>query len=295
MRTSSPPTYVYQNGFGNYYFRIAVPRNLRNSIKKYEIRRTLKTRDYSTALRRARRLAVLAEGLFKKENVTEKELRELLITTSQVKMAGPVRIENGTLECSGIETDPDRPEEEAKVIGKIAEYLQLSKGDESQSTLLNKLLEKLLESNLSPETIIETIDKIIAGKSSLKAGKTTNHNYVHPHRYPGKSITEVRKEFVKSKTDTKAWTGRTPSENEAIIKLFEKFFPDILFDDITDADAERFRDALLMAPTNLTKSNKYNGLTLSQIINTKPETTLAVGSVNSNSRIGLKPSNSVIC
>lgn len=58
------PTYVYQNGFGIYYFRMAIPKHLRPALRKREIRRSLKTTNQSYAVRQARRLAVLTEELF---------------------------------------------------------------------------------------------------------------------------------------------------------------------------------------------------------------------------------------
>ena len=59
------PSYVYQNGFGIYYFRIAIPRPLRPIIGKHEIRKSLKTTNYGYAIRLARKMAVLSEELFR--------------------------------------------------------------------------------------------------------------------------------------------------------------------------------------------------------------------------------------
>ena len=58
------PSYVYQNGFGVYYFRIAIPKHLKPALRKHEIRKSLKTTNYHYALREARRLAVITEHLF---------------------------------------------------------------------------------------------------------------------------------------------------------------------------------------------------------------------------------------
>jgi hypothetical protein len=58
------PSYVYQNGFGIYYFRIAIPKHLKPTLRKHEIRKSLKTTNYHYALRQARRLAVITEHLF---------------------------------------------------------------------------------------------------------------------------------------------------------------------------------------------------------------------------------------
>ena len=58
------PSYVHLNGFGIYYFRMAIPRQLKVIFGKHEIRRSLKTTNYNFAVKKARRLAVLAESLF---------------------------------------------------------------------------------------------------------------------------------------------------------------------------------------------------------------------------------------
>jgi len=58
------PSYVYQNGFGVFYFRIAIPKHLKPTLRKHEIRKSLKTTNYHYALKQARRLAVITEHLF---------------------------------------------------------------------------------------------------------------------------------------------------------------------------------------------------------------------------------------
>ncbi len=57
-------TYVFQNGFGIYYFRMAIPKHLKATLGKREIRRSLKTTNYGLAVRKARSLAVLSDELF---------------------------------------------------------------------------------------------------------------------------------------------------------------------------------------------------------------------------------------
>ena len=53
------PSYVHLNGFGVYYFRIAIPQQLKALIGKHEIRRSLKTTNYTFAVKKARRLATM--------------------------------------------------------------------------------------------------------------------------------------------------------------------------------------------------------------------------------------------
>jgi len=60
----SPPSYLHINGFGIYYFRMAIPRQLKGILRQHEIKRSLKTTNYTFAVKKARRLAVYAESLF---------------------------------------------------------------------------------------------------------------------------------------------------------------------------------------------------------------------------------------
>lgn len=54
------PVFIFQNRFGTYYFRCRIPKSIKNEYqtKKAEIRRSLSTKDYRTALNSARRLWV---------------------------------------------------------------------------------------------------------------------------------------------------------------------------------------------------------------------------------------------
>lgn len=186
MKTSSSPTtpnYLFLNGFGNYYFRIAIPRKLRDSLKKYEIRRTLKTKSYSVAVKKARRLAVMAETLFKKENMTEKELNELLLISTQIKMTGPVRIGNGVLECGSIETDPEKSLEEIQLFNAIMETVKATAGSVEKANLVNDLLKKLLESNPTPAEIMEALGKFagITEQNHVVLSSPSGNNALNTH------------------------------------------------------------------------------------------------------------------
>ncbi|MCB2217788.1 DUF6538 domain-containing protein [Desulfofustis glycolicus] len=64
------PSYVYQNGFCIYYFRIAIPKHLKPAFRKHEIRKSLKTTNYHFAVKEARRLAVITEQLFRSDTCT---------------------------------------------------------------------------------------------------------------------------------------------------------------------------------------------------------------------------------
>jgi len=53
------PSYLLKNSFGIYHLRLAVPKHLRHTIGKREIKKTLRTGNRREALRKARRLATI--------------------------------------------------------------------------------------------------------------------------------------------------------------------------------------------------------------------------------------------
>lgn len=88
------PSYVHLNGFGVYYFRMALPRQLKAILGNHEIRRSLKTTNYNFAVKKARRLAVFAESLFLSDNIPSK--KELLQALNWKKSCATGRCARGT-------------------------------------------------------------------------------------------------------------------------------------------------------------------------------------------------------
>ncbi len=283
MKTSSQPVpnYLFLNGFGTYYFRIAIPRKLRDSIKKYEIRRTLKTKSYSVAVKKARRLAVMAETLFKKENMTEKELNELLLISTQIKMTGPVRIGNGVLECGSIETDPEKPAEEIQALSEIMKLVKSTAGSVEKANLVNDLLKRLLESNPTSAEIMDALQKL--------AGNTEQNHVVLPSPSGGKTspaqaagmlLDELIEKYCTQQKQNGSWSDKTSKENEAIFELLKNFFGDTPVHEISHDDTDRFRGVLMKLPPNMNRNPLYRGKSVSQVYNMKPVETLSTSSVN---------------
>ncbi len=69
----SVPSYLSQNTFGVYYFRIAVPFKLRHIIGKRELCQSLRTKNRKDAMSAARRMAVAAESFFRGERMTQED------------------------------------------------------------------------------------------------------------------------------------------------------------------------------------------------------------------------------
>ncbi len=75
---SSVPSYLAQNSFGVWYFRLTVPLRLRNIIGRRELRQSLRTKNRKIEMSTARRMAVIAANLFREETMTKEELDRLL-------------------------------------------------------------------------------------------------------------------------------------------------------------------------------------------------------------------------
>ena len=82
------PSYLAQNVFGVYYFRIAVPLKVRKIIGKRELRKSLRTKNRKQAISLARRMAVVAEKYFQGEQMTQEELDRLLRISTEIKIKG---------------------------------------------------------------------------------------------------------------------------------------------------------------------------------------------------------------
>lgn len=274
--TATPPTFLFLNGFGTYYFRIAIPRKLRNIINKYEIRRSLKTSSYTLAVKKARRLAVIAENLFQGDHVTEKELKELLLTSTQIKMTGPVKIGNGVLECGGIETDPDKHQEELETLNKIIELAKAATSSNGNQPI-SKLVERLLEKDPSAEEIVKVLENL--GNGSIYSDNTTFLRAGANQQQPIK-LSELITKYAKNRVEDGRWIQKTVNENLSIYDYLTRYFGDIPAQDITHDDADTFRNVLLQLPPNLNKSPLYRDKSISVVINMKPAEKLSTSSVN---------------
>ena len=97
------PSYLLKNSFGIYHLRLAVPKHLRHTVGKREIKKTLRTGNR----REARRLATQYQDWFDEmanyddilNNPLNKQLKFNSITTNP----------DGTVTAAGVELDPAQP------------------------------------------------------------------------------------------------------------------------------------------------------------------------------------------
>lgn len=118
---SPAPTYLAQNHFGIYYFRLAVPVKLREIIGRRELRQSLRTKNRKEAMAAARRMAVAAESYFRGERMTQDELDRLLRISTEIKIKGINWHPDGNLSIESIEMDPNNEESEIRMLDSLVD------------------------------------------------------------------------------------------------------------------------------------------------------------------------------
>ncbi len=107
------PSYLLKNSFGIYHLRLAVPKHLRHTVGKREIKKTLRTGNHREALRKARRLATILQDKF------DEMTFENLHLTKELKVESLKKNADGSVEIQGLEMDPNHPEAEQAALDKI--------------------------------------------------------------------------------------------------------------------------------------------------------------------------------
>ena len=150
------PSYILQNSYGIWYFRIAVPKHLRYTLKLKELKKSLRTLNRYDALRQARKLAVGALDLFDNPKLTSDMVTNWLKIKTTTSPDGSVTEE--------IEADPSKPEEEARLLKAYREskysantpvwspqenllFSQAAKKYEEHITIQDKWDDKTLDEN----------------------------------------------------------------------------------------------------------------------------------------------------
>jgi len=115
------PCYVKQSRHGIYFFRIVVPKTLREMFDgKWEIKRSLHTRNQREALRMARPLALQAYGIFERLGArmsrSEPSIADILAKADKgelrdLRASQTVTLANGEQHGYTIQTDSDSPAE----------------------------------------------------------------------------------------------------------------------------------------------------------------------------------------
>ncbi len=119
------PSYIFKNSFGIYHLRLRVPDHLRQSLGKREIKKTLQTGCRRDALQKARRLVVeyLEQFSNANNNMNLKDILSNPLNTS-LTLKSCIRRPDGTVEITGLETDPQYPEAEKALLDQLQNGVQ---------------------------------------------------------------------------------------------------------------------------------------------------------------------------
>lgn len=213
------PSYLLKNSFGIYHLRLVVPKHLRHTVGKREIKKTLRTGNRREALRKARRLATQYQDWFDDmtnfndilNNPLNKQLKFDTITTNL----------DGTVTATGAELDQDNIEADTAALQQI-----LNKPTTPQSSI----------------TLQELINEYL--------------------------------EAMKEECNTKTLAGYT-----AHLATFLEILGDVPLHTITRKRARESVKILKQLPPNRNKSKPYRDLSITAIIQLKPEKVMSVTTV----------------
>lgn len=306
------PSYVYQNGFGIYYFRIAIPKHLKPAFRKHEIRKSLKTTNYHYAVKETRRLAVITEQLFRSDACTLDDInsafrsgahntptmnnasgrgyrdysgyrsaqteRDQIITHDQ---STPAEITGtGYPDHRGYRSPQDNSPTENDVPGSgyrgYSGYRPLQTKQDQTITSTPQSLSEVTDTGY-PNHRGNHSHQEIHHALQLEAISPT------PVRQSTKNLIKLStliEQYIACQDVENSWQDKTQDENKAIFETLVEIVGDIDLDEIDHQTADTYRATLKRLPPNMKKVPKYRGKSVRQILALKPKHTLSDTSVN---------------
>ena len=234
------PSYLHLHDSGIYYFRIAVPRRLQPILKVREIRRTLKTSNYKLAIKLARTLAVFVESLFLSEIPSKQEF------FSSLKQG----VRSLTRESTGIRE---------ALVGSH-NYRPDTQQNRAEKTVT-----------------LTTSVPVLPMSQEVNPGSQTQPVELQPYSM---RLSELIEKYVQCQMDENSWQPKTKDENIAIFDILLRVVEDIPLSNLDHGTTDSFRSILKKLPRHINKNPVWQGLTIKQIIDTKPTDTLSNASVN---------------
>ena len=227
VRAMHTPSYLLKNSFGIYHLRLAVPKHLRHTVGKREIKKTLRTGNRREALRKARRLVTQYQDWFDQmadfddilNNPLNKQLKFDSITTNP----------DGTVTATGVELDPDNIEADTAALQQllngtstphqpstitlkelIDEYLEALKDDCNTKTLAGYTAHLTTFLEILGDVPIDTITRKRAREAvSILKQLPPNRNKVKPYRDLSiAAIIQMKPEKVMSVTTVRLYVER---------------------------------------------------------------------------------------
>jgi len=276
-----------------YWFRMAVPRGLRNRFGGLEIKGTLKTVDRSVAKLRCRLLTNLIEtliGVVIKDPTMARSVVHTLIRRCFQRCLFDLQVQSTALKrmgASGVDA-AERKLADARasegldwgsILGSMeidvdAECIGFRPTPADQAQLTDGLHRARIEAArillaqvkgeydraLALDPLFSGIDIFRQTRDTLEALPKANS----PANDISVSEASVRYCALKSAS---AWSAKTLSENERVLALFQQLLgQDRPLKSIVTADVRDFRDTLLKLPANYMKLKSYAGMRLADVI-----------------------------
>lgn len=309
MGRPAKSTYLFRRT-GWYYFRIAVPDELRPLVGLREIRYSLATCHHRTAKLRSLRLVVFILGLFEKlrqrkmAELNDSEIKKMVrehfkrlleqdelerLTREDPKTLDDIE---KTLFDLGAERQASEWELATGIYGPevgvdpilAANNLQLS----SESLEYRKFCREVSKSNLMFMDICamrENGDYTQADKLSeqhFEAVPVKNDERSQDSQPPvGKTLPEVVRLYVEDRKTEGKWRPKTEDEFKACLGLLQEHFGDVPLDSITYEMMRDYRETLLKFPKNRLKG-KHKGKSIAEIrsMDIPPNEAMSLSSVN---------------
>lgn len=230
---------------GIFYFRIAIPNHLRDTLGKREIKKSLGTGCRAEAVVEASRLYVQTHDLFEK---TKRRMAPKQQTTKR-KTAAPA-----VDPWAGL-NNPSTPGMLDKITLTIAG---------------NKVT---IEHENPAEEVKAAADLLRLAPVAPVAPK------IQTKKDSSISLSAMVKAYLGEMKATGAQRPKTIEENASIFQLLQEVTKNPAAETIGIKAATNFKDVLLRLPPNRTKG-QYAGKTVSEILRTKPNATMSNSSVN---------------
>lgn len=228
------PSYIQRSRHGIYFFRIVVPKALRETVNgRWEIKHSLQTRDLREALRVARPLALQAFELFERlgggMSKTTPSIADILAKAQagelrDLRATKTITLPDGTKHTYDVQTDSSDPAEIAAFERQVGhERAELRDAEERYRAQAPAVSEAMQAYQSKQREEMEAWKRELEADRASKAAAKVNEQNATPLRFTPdpKNILSRRWAEYLALTEGVGWTaGRTPDANK---KKFQEF------------------------------------------------------------------------
>lgn len=101
-----------------------------------------------------------------------------------------------------------------------------------------------------------------------------------PVETPSNDFSVVQEHYMNEVEKAESWTEKTKSENLSIFELFVRAMGDLPVEQINRKVMTEYKAILMKLPPNMNKGAKYKDKAIKEILDSKPEKTLSVNTLN---------------